>query len=147
MNSLDPDTVDESVDAESAPQVGAVRCSDAEREQTSSLIHLAAGEGRLTLAEVEERLARIYDARYRHELEALTADLPPAQPTTGWGPVMTGLRRQLVNDVAALFGRQAGLMTRRRLAIALAVLLFVASLVILALHGITSDGPEHYQPG
>jgi hypothetical protein len=157
VNSRDPDTIAGNVDSvdsvdgtdgETPAPLAGVRCSDAERERTSSLIHIAAGEGRLSLAEVDERLALIYDARYRHELDALTADLPPAEATTaGWSRVMTGVRRQLVDDVSALFGRQAGLMTRRRMVIALAVLFFLSSLVILAVHGITSDGPEHYQPG
>jgi hypothetical protein len=54
----------------------AVRASDSEREQVAKLISDAAGEGRLTLAEAEERLDRAYATRYRHELAAFVGDLP-----------------------------------------------------------------------
>ena len=53
-----------------------VRASDAEREDVARILRAATGQGLLTLAEVDERLAAVYAARYRHELEPLTADLP-----------------------------------------------------------------------
>jgi len=53
-----------------------VRASDAERERVAKMVGDAAGEGRLTLDEAEERLARIYAARFRHELDTHVADLP-----------------------------------------------------------------------
>lgn len=59
------------------PMTG-IRASDAEREQISKLLQAAAGEGRLTPDEAGERLAEAQGARYRHELEQLVADLPPA---------------------------------------------------------------------
>ncbi len=65
-----------------------VRASDAERERTAETLHAAAGEGRLSLEELEERLTAAYAARYRHELPALTADLPAA--TSGSAPENTG---------------------------------------------------------
>jgi len=55
-----------------------IRASDAEREQISKLLQTAAGEGRLTPDEAGERLAQAQTARFRHELEQLVADLPPA---------------------------------------------------------------------
>lgn len=58
------------------PPATAVRASDSEREQVARLVSEAAGEGRLTLAEAEERLDRVYATRYRHELAAFVADLP-----------------------------------------------------------------------
>ncbi len=58
------------------PPAKAVRASDSEREQVARLVSEAAGEGRLTLAEAEERLDRVYATRYRHELAAFVADLP-----------------------------------------------------------------------
>ena len=58
------------------PPATAVRASDSEREQAARLVSEAAGEGRLTLAEAEERLDRVYATRYRHELAAFVADLP-----------------------------------------------------------------------
>jgi Domain of unknown function (DUF1707) len=66
------------------PRTPDVRASDAERERTAETLHAAAGDGRLTLDELEERLTAAYAARYRHELPALTADLPaPAPEDTG----------------------------------------------------------------
>src|SRR5262245_44001672 len=62
-----------------------VRASDAEREEVARVVQTAGGEGRLTLAETEERLAGIYAARFRHELREYTADLPTA-PAGGSRP-------------------------------------------------------------
>ena len=59
------------------PMTG-IRASDAEREQISKLLQAAAGEGRLTPDEAGERLAEAQGAKYRHELEQLVTDLPPA---------------------------------------------------------------------
>jgi hypothetical protein len=53
-----------------------VRASDAEREEVARRVQAAGGDGRLTLAETEERLAGIYDTRFRHELTKYTEDLP-----------------------------------------------------------------------
>lgn len=59
----------------------AVRASDSERERVAKLISVAAGEGRITVAEADERLERVYAARFRHELGQFVADLPaPAPP-------------------------------------------------------------------
>jgi Domain of unknown function (DUF1707)/Cell wall-active antibiotics response 4TMS YvqF len=63
----------------------AVRASDAERERTVDALRAAAGEGRLTLEELAERLDHALVARTRDALEPLTADLPAvaAQPAAG----------------------------------------------------------------
>ena len=53
-----------------------LRTSDTEREQIAEILRAAMAEGRLTLAEGEERLASAYAATYRDELLPLTADLP-----------------------------------------------------------------------
>ena len=53
-----------------------LRASDTEREDTVAQLHHALGEGRLDLAETEERSAAAYAAQYRDELPALLADLP-----------------------------------------------------------------------
>jgi len=60
----------------SAPRPTRLRTSDAEREDTVARLHQALGEGRLDLAETEERCAAAYAAQYRDELPALLADLP-----------------------------------------------------------------------
>ena len=58
-----------------------LRASDAEREDTVTQLHHALGEGRLDLAETEERSAAAYAAQYRDELPALLADLPHSGAT------------------------------------------------------------------
>lgn len=52
------------------------RVSDLEREEVADLIREAAGEGRLTFTELEERLESVYASRTHGELVELTADLP-----------------------------------------------------------------------
>jgi hypothetical protein len=56
----------------------AVRASDAEREQTVALLQRSFADGRLTQAELEERVGAAYAARTRADLRDLTADLPDA---------------------------------------------------------------------
>lgn len=56
------------------------RASDAEREQVAAALRQAMSEGRLTLAEGEQRLVAAYATTYRDELPSITADLPPAEP-------------------------------------------------------------------
>jgi hypothetical protein len=135
--------VEETRSAPSDVSPDAVRCSDAERERTGAKLHAAVGEGRLTMAEVEERLAKTYAARYRHELDGLTADLPEPAPA-GWRPILTMATRQLASEMSVLLGRGGAVSTRRRLLLALATLLFVAMAVTLAVHGILDQGPEHH---
>jgi Domain of unknown function (DUF1707) len=64
---------------------GGVRASDAERERVATMVSDAAGEGRLTLAEAEQRMESIYAATYRAELDQYVADLPE-RPTAARGP-------------------------------------------------------------
>lgn len=53
-----------------------MRASNAEREKTVQTLQHAVGEGRITMAEFEERAAIAYTATTRAELDELTADLP-----------------------------------------------------------------------
>lgn len=57
------------------------RAGDAEREQAAEKLRVAAGEGRIDLAELDERLDRAYRAKTYRELDALLADLPDKRPT------------------------------------------------------------------
>ena len=57
-----------------------VRASDAEREEVARIVQAAGADGRLTLAETEDRLSGIYQTTFRHELAEYTADLPAPQP-------------------------------------------------------------------
>jgi Domain of unknown function (DUF1707)/Cell wall-active antibiotics response 4TMS YvqF len=56
----------------------ALRASDADRERTAETLRRAAGEGRLSLDELDERLNAAYAARTRAELEPLVADVVEA---------------------------------------------------------------------
>jgi hypothetical protein len=53
-----------------------VRASDSERERTVASLRRAYATGRLKLDELERRIERAYDSDWRHELRALTRDLP-----------------------------------------------------------------------
>lgn len=55
---------------------GQLRASDADRELAAETLRQAAGDGRLTLGELDERLAAAHAAKSYAELEKLTEDLP-----------------------------------------------------------------------
>jgi hypothetical protein len=75
-----------------------LRASDADREHHAELLRRAAGEGRLTMDELEERLNTVYETRTHRELERLVADvvvrgddqLPATAPGTKRMPVRRG---------------------------------------------------------
>lgn len=54
----------------------ALRASDADRERVARVLHHAMGEGRITLAELDERLGVVYAAKTIDDLAPVTADLP-----------------------------------------------------------------------
>ena len=56
----------------------AVRASDAERDQAAEILRVAYAEGRLTRAELDERINVAYAAKTRADLCDLTGDLPGA---------------------------------------------------------------------
>jgi Domain of unknown function (DUF1707) len=60
-----------------APPSGPVRVGDADRERVAALLRDHAAAGRLEPDELEERLGRVYAARYGSDLEAALAELPP----------------------------------------------------------------------
>ena len=62
--------------ASDAQPPGPLRASDAERERAVEVLRAAAGDGRLTLEELAERVEGALVATTRGELEPLTADLP-----------------------------------------------------------------------
>jgi len=64
------------------------RVSDLEREEVADVLRESAGEGRLSYAELEERLETLYASKTYGELVELTADLPngpraPGVPAVG----------------------------------------------------------------
>ena len=54
-----------------------MRASDADRDRVLDVLRAAAGEGRLTAEEFEERVQAVLSARTFGELATFTADLPP----------------------------------------------------------------------
>ena len=75
------------------PAGQAIRASDGERDQVVALLQRDFADGRLTQAELEERVGAALAAQTRDQLRALTADLPgvdvrPARLTTALDPVL-----------------------------------------------------------
>lgn len=103
-------TAPEPADPAREPRVlRGVRASDAEREQVVQALSEHATTGRLTLAELEERIGQAYTAVTRDDLARLTADLPSptgelattamTQPVQSGGP-----RRSSTRWIVAFMG-------------------------------------------
>ena len=60
------------------PEPRNLRASDADRERVANVLREAAGDGRLTMDELDERLDEVYAAKTYAELEPITHDLPDA---------------------------------------------------------------------
>ncbi|MFD3993185.1 DUF1707 domain-containing protein [Streptomyces sp. NPDC058548] len=73
----------------------ALRASHTDRDRTVDVLRIAAGDGRLTSAELDERVEAALTARTFGELTVLTADLPPVS-------LMTGGTAEEVKDVVRL---------------------------------------------
>jgi hypothetical protein len=71
-----------------------LRASDAERERVAEHLRAAAGEGRLSADELEERLERAFGARTEGELTPLLADLPAATGPSPPAPARDRRRRR-----------------------------------------------------
>jgi hypothetical protein len=57
-----------------------IRASDADRERVAEHLRDAAGEGRLTLDEVDQRLRGVWAAKTFADLDQFLADLPSSAP-------------------------------------------------------------------
>ncbi|MGW4142908.1 DUF1707 SHOCT-like domain-containing protein [Streptomyces mirabilis] len=60
-----------------------LRASHADRDRVVDVLRIAAGDGRRTADELDERLEAALSARTLSELTTLTADLPPVSATVG----------------------------------------------------------------
>jgi hypothetical protein len=69
------------------PSWDALRAGNAEREQVVRRLNKAFSEGRLDVAELEERVAQAYAAKTLGDLRPLTADLPPEVGRDAVAPV------------------------------------------------------------
>jgi hypothetical protein len=63
-----------------------MRASDTDRERVAERLRVAAGHGRLTMDELEERLERAYAAKTYAELEPITRDLPADDSAASYTP-------------------------------------------------------------
>ncbi|GAA4380648.1 DUF1707 SHOCT-like domain-containing protein [Nocardioides caricicola] len=68
------------------PDRSQMRISDADRHHVSEILREAAGEGRLELDELDERLAATYAARTYADLVPITQDLPAQRPVHAPAP-------------------------------------------------------------
>ena len=73
---------------------GSLRVSHEDRDQVAEALRVAAGDGRLTGDELDERLERALTARTYDDLAALVTDLPAA------GTALTPLPGPLTPDLA-----------------------------------------------
>jgi len=76
-----------------------LRASDADRDRVVDVLRDAAADGRLTVAEFDERMAAALSSRTLGELAALTADLGPGPPPVPARPAAAGWATGPVKDV------------------------------------------------
>ncbi|MEW1926448.1 DUF1707 domain-containing protein [Streptomyces sp. NPDC088360] len=69
-----------------------LRASHADRDRVVDVLRVAAGDGRLTSDELDERLEAALSARTVNELTTLTADLPPVSAMAGAGLSVTEVK-------------------------------------------------------
>jgi len=71
-----------------------LRAADTDRQAVAAVLGRAMSDGRLTVEEYDERLAKAYAAKTYGELNQLTTDLPPSgpvkQPSQPTYPARTG---------------------------------------------------------
>ncbi|MFD0342608.1 DUF1707 domain-containing protein [Streptomyces sp. NPDC127117] len=79
-----------------------MRASDSERERVAETLREAVAEGRLEMAEFEQRLEAAYKARTHGELEPLVRDLPApgaAVEPVGAAPARTGSQKRWADRI------------------------------------------------
>ncbi|MBB5893451.1 DUF1707 SHOCT-like domain-containing protein [Kutzneria kofuensis] len=93
------------------PDPMSMRASDADRERVAQVLHKAMADGRLTVSELDERLAGLYQTKTFGELVPFTRDLPdaqtpmpmvPAVPAAGQVAPMVGGAGTSTNSVAIM---------------------------------------------
>ncbi|WP_309646763.1 DUF1707 domain-containing protein [Nocardioides sp.] len=82
------------------PDPARMRVSDAQRHEVAEILREAAGDGRIDLGELDERLEATFAARTYAELAPITSDLAPAtrstqpvRPTERGIAIMSGFER------------------------------------------------------
>jgi hypothetical protein len=87
---------------------GAIRASDAEREQAAAALRDHFADGRIDDEELAERLEAVYAARTRSELDSVHGDLPrlplsPAERRAELAERKAHLRRRLLQNAGGAF--------------------------------------------
>lgn len=80
-----------------------LRASDQDRERVAETLREAAGDGRLTLAELEERLDLTFRARTYGDLTPITEDLPVV---TGGGAPPPEDAREAPREISTILGSE-----------------------------------------
>jgi hypothetical protein len=126
-----------------------LRASNADRQATVGELQDAVARGLLTPDEGGERLAAAYEARYRHELPPLTADLPEEKagpaPAPGWRPLASLVVAQARSSAAEL--RAGGFRSRRAVVAGVVALLLLALLVAGIVGAFAGGGHGHGHGG
>jgi hypothetical protein len=81
-----------------------MRASDADRERVAEVLRSAAGDGRLTMDELDERLDAVYSAKTYAELVPITHDLPDAGAARPPAPVTAPSDPQRIGGTATSHG-------------------------------------------
>lgn len=118
--------------ARTSSAAGPILASDAERDATAGQLSEAIAEGRLGIDEGRQRIDAALRARHRHELTALTADLPPPARTTSAPPMRSSRWPAAAIGAGALVLWGAALVGMAGSGANVAVLL-IAALAILAI--------------
>lgn len=84
-----------------------LRAGDGDRERTAETLREAAGDGRITMEELDERLTATFAARTYADLAALTADLPAGTPAAAAVPAVPA------DDKALLLVGKGGSVARK----------------------------------
>jgi hypothetical protein len=86
---------------------GALRVSHEDRDEVAEALRVAAGDGRLTADELDERLERALTARTYDDLAGLTGDLPAA-PGPGTAAAAAPPRELIKIDVSSGHSQRVG---------------------------------------
>jgi hypothetical protein len=84
-----------------ASPAGSVRASDGDRDRTAAALRAHYTSGRLSESEFEERLTRVYAARFRSQLAPLLRDLPSDRRARAWRGFYRWQRQALKYHAAA----------------------------------------------
>ncbi|WP_216844027.1 DUF1707 domain-containing protein [Phytoactinopolyspora alkaliphila] len=57
-----------------------IRSTDAQRDEVAAMVRAAAGDGRLDLVELDDRLGHVYAAKTHGDLAKIVADIVPMRP-------------------------------------------------------------------